>query len=79
MHNYGFWCPVVTMCALLTTDGRMDGWMDRHQTKTGDISAAEMKAEGHTDNIMHLLSFLSNPLFLAPIDLTKLNIHDLYS
>ena len=31
MHNYSFWCPVVTICGLLTIDGRMDrrmeGWM----------------------------------------------------
>ena len=45
MHDYSLWCPVVTICALLMTDGQMDGWTDECWKKMGDISAAELKAQ----------------------------------
>ena len=39
---YSFWCPVVTICALLTTNGWVDRQMDG---RTPDISAAVLKVQ----------------------------------
>ena len=43
MHDYSFWCPVVTVGALFT-DGRMDGQIIGSRTRLDDISTAELKA-----------------------------------
>ena len=53
MHDYSLWCPVVTICALLTTNRQMDVWMDGRRTKMGDISAAEMKAQAVLKSATH--------------------------